>query len=115
MPAVKANATPHPARPLRGRADLPTRWGGETTQLGACYPDLPAWRGGELLFDFDRDLELVDRLLAARSLELQGLVLDDLEPDRQRSPGRLRHEHLGRAHLQSVGAAVDRYADQREL
>src|SRR5712691_2878798 len=27
--------TPHPARPLRGRADLPTRWGGE---FQARYP-----------------------------------------------------------------------------
>src|SRR5712692_112008 len=32
--------TPHPARPLRGRADLPTRWGGEC-KLDTPHPASP--------------------------------------------------------------------------
>src|SRR6266851_2771150 len=37
--------TPHPARPLRGRADLPTRWGGEM-QTRCSPPGEPAARAG---------------------------------------------------------------------
>src|SRR5216684_5272885 len=107
MPAVKAKRFSPPGAPA-SRAGRPPhtvgRWAGRPPHTVGrrkyptgrlLLPDLPAGRRGELLFDFDRDLELVDSLLAARSLELQRLVLDDLEPDRQRSPGRLRHEHLG--------------------
>ncbi len=46
---------PHPARPLRGRADLPTRWGGEIkldtpTRRGrsAAGPTFPTRWGGDL-------------------------------------------------------------------
>src|SRR5713226_402278 len=47
--------TPHPASPLRGLADLPTRWGGEC-KLDTPHPasplhgpaDLPTWWGGEM-------------------------------------------------------------------
>src|SRR5713226_4575761 len=47
--------TPHPASPLRGLADLPTRWGGEC-KLDTPHPasplrglaDLPTRRGGKM-------------------------------------------------------------------
>src|SRR5437879_203817 len=96
---VKALLLPHPTWPRSLARPTPSSPHGGEVKLVRCG---------------DRDLELVDRLEVGRAFELEQFVRHDFQGAGKRTARRLRHQHLGRAHLGEVGAVVHGHPDERE-